>query len=124
MSKPREFWIEEWNNGNWHSSTCYQIELTAKIDLIHVIEKSAYDSAIKERDEALKALEFYASRDSYDLDRGTRQKNRIMEKDVEQNLVDAVKALEIIEGGRLFPVYARELRQIARDALKKIREQG
>lgn len=45
--KPREFWIEEWNGGNWRSSTVWSYKLTgstnSEIDLIHVIEYSAYE---------------------------------------------------------------------------------
>lgn len=57
-SKAREFWIEQWNDGNWTTSTVWKRPLImGNVEQIHVIEKSAYDKAV----EALKVISQYTS---------------------------------------------------------------
>ena len=46
--KHREFWIEEWLEGKWHSSTCWQFFKPRGVDSIHVIEASALTEAQQE----------------------------------------------------------------------------
>ena len=60
MNKPREFWIEEWNNGNWNSSTCWQNDLPAVNNLIHVIEYAAYEKLQQENEKLSDRCELYS----------------------------------------------------------------
>jgi len=57
MKDYREFWIEEWNNGNWNSSTCWQNDLPAVNNLIHVIEYAAYEKLQQENAKLKQACE-------------------------------------------------------------------
>lgn len=58
--RPREFWIHNLDNNKalavWH------VEPASGPDVVHVIEKSAYDQVVRERDDANAAVKYERSR--------------------------------------------------------------
>ena len=58
QSKAKQFWIEQWNDGNWTTSTVWKRRLImGNVAQIHVIEFEAYRKAV----EALKEISKYTS---------------------------------------------------------------